>query len=50
MGALLSYLWPPSSEVDPATGVSPKDKHLVASTWAIVKRDPSGNGNYIFEL
>lgn len=52
MGALLSYLWPRVNdvEVDPATGLSPRDKHLVASTWDLVKKDKHSNGAYVFEL
>ncbi|KAE8736874.1 hypothetical protein FOCC_FOCC017672 [Frankliniella occidentalis] len=52
MGAILSYLWSPSlsTEVDPATGLSPRDKHLVRTTWAIVKKDASSNGLYLFQL
>lgn len=50
MGIILSYLWPLSTEVDPATGLSPKDKHLVTTTWAIIKKDTAGNGLYLFKL
>ncbi|XP_034248482.1 globin-2 B chain-like [Thrips palmi] len=50
MGIILSYLWPLSTEVDPVTGLSPKDKHLLTTTWALVKKDAAGNGSHLFRL
>nr|CAD7411990.1 unnamed protein product [Timema poppensis] len=54
MGGLLSYLWggtPASTEreeVDPATGLSPKERKLVQDTWKLVNQDAKGNGVALF--
>lgn len=55
MGALLSFLWggggatPALPEVaDPVTGLTPREKHFVATTWAAVRKDITSNGVQLF--
>lgn len=47
MGTFWRKLWGQSSmedAVDPATGLTGREKKLVQSTWALVNKDPVASG------
>lgn len=47
MGSSVSLFWGSSANdniVDPATGLTGRQKKLVQNTWAIVRKDPIANG------
>ncbi|XP_049799452.1 globin C, coelomic-like isoform X3 [Schistocerca nitens] len=55
MGALLSFLWgggkatPALPEVpDPVTGLTPREKDFVVTTWGSVRKDITNNGVQLF--
>ncbi|XP_022916567.1 globin [Onthophagus taurus] len=48
MGIILSYVRGGNNEPDPITGLTPREKSLVASSWGLVKKDISENGAELF--
>lgn len=49
MGVITSYM-KPAGEPDPVTGLTPKEKSLVVSSWNIVKKDLQGTGIELFRM
>ncbi|GJQ73526.1 glob1 [Trypoxylus dichotomus] len=49
MGVITSYLRG-SNDPDPVTGLTPKEKALVVSSWNLVKKDLTANGVELFKL
>lgn len=50
MGVIVSYMGglSQSNEPDPVTGLTPKEKQLVANSWNLVKKDLVNNGVKLF--
>ncbi|KRT82554.1 hypothetical protein AMK59_4821 [Oryctes borbonicus] len=49
MGIIISYL-KGANDPDPVTGLTPREKSLVVSSWNLVKKDPAGNGVELFRM
>lgn len=49
MGGILSYFWS-SNEPDPVTGLTPREKYLVKTSFSVIQKDMVKGGIDLFMM